>query len=324
VKSFGDVDVPRGEVAFGSLGAVYRPDGSQCHIPIIVVHGAEDGPILWLGSAMHGPEITGTEVIRRLCRETLDPRTLKGAVVAAPIMNPFAYNAHVMNTPHDGYNLNRVFPGGDSQLSFRLAKLIWEEGAGKADYIIDYHANPDPAIMFSLVKEGSGDVEARSSAMARAYGITIINMRRSLETHRSGSLTDLAVQSGVPSITIELVRWRRMDEVAVASGLRGTLNVMVNLGMVDGRIEPQDQCQVIKGRLTRCEVTASRGGLVHPLKDAGGVVRKDEPIALVRDAYGDVVETVISPVDGYILAYPFLGNQTVGTGDFVAFIAFHI
>lgn len=321
---FGDVEAINAKVTKGSLGAVYRPDGSPCHIPIIVVRGAEDGPTLWLGSAIHGPEITGTEVIRRLCREVLDPGKLRGTVVAAPIVNPFAYNAHVMNTPHDGYNLNRVFPGGDSQLSFRLAKLVWEQGAGRADYIIDYHANPDPAIMFTLVKEGTGEVEARSVAMAEAYGITTINMRHSLETHRSGSLTDLAVQSGIPSITIELVRWRRMDEAAVLSGLRGTLNVMAKVGMIDRSIEPQSDCQVIEGHLTRCEVTASRGGLAHPLTDVGAAVRKGERIVLVRDPYGDVVETVTSPVDGYILAYPFLGNQSVGTGDFVAFIAFRI
>ena len=75
-------------------------------------------------------------------------------------------------------------------------------------------------------------------------------------------------------------------------------------------------------RLTRTEVTVSKGGLLSYTKELGDPMQKGEVIALLRDPYGDVVEEVVSQVDGWILAYPPMHNQSAATGDFAAFLAF--
>jgi predicted deacylase len=78
----GNVSVERGKVGFGTLTTAYLPDSTPVSIPLIVVHGSAEGPVLWLSAAMHGPEITGTEVIRRITRELVDPTKLRGTIVA--------------------------------------------------------------------------------------------------------------------------------------------------------------------------------------------------------------------------------------------------
>ena len=319
----GNVRVAPGEVGRGVLWEHWLPDSTRVPIPLMVVNGAHDGPTLWLSAAMHGPEISGIEVIRRLVREVLDPKTLRGRVVAAPILNPLAYQAHVMNTPPDGYNLNRVFPGGPTLLSQRLAQAIFERGVKRCDYILDFHANPQPALMFSIVKHAEGRVGAESAALGQAFGLTVINMVLSNEPHRTGTMTDAAMRLGKPSLTLELVAWRRLEEPALRAGVRGTLNVMKHLSMLDGKPEPQaDDVLVLPGRLTRTELTAEKGGLALTLKQIGDPVKQGEPVMRLVDPYGDEVDVLRSPVDGWLMAYPFINSQCLATGDIAAFFAF--
>ena len=318
----GTVSVPAGQVGLGVFEAAYLQDSSPVTIPLIVVNGAHEGPVLWLDSTMHGPEIVGAEVIRRVTREALDPAALRGVVVAAPILNPLAYLVHDYHTPQDNYNLNRVFPGNaNGLLSQRLAHLILQEGIMRADYVVNMHANPRPALMFTLVHAGDDATSATARMMAEAFGLTIIDMVLKLEPHRTGTIADSAMAAGKPTIVVELVSWRQIDDEGVQAGVRGTLNVMKRLGMIDGAEEPQTGVAILPGSLTRTEAMAAKGGLVHFTKGLTDPVRRGEVIALIRNPHGDVVEEITSPVDGWILAYPMMRNQAAATGDFVAFLA---
>ena len=322
--SVGDVTVQPGSTARGKLGSIYLSDGTAVDIPLIVVNGAQAGPALWVSAAMHGQELSGIGVIWELVKNRIDPAKLRGTVVAAPLLNPLSFNGGTYFTPQDGYNINRVFPGDPKGLTTqRLASLVLEEGIRKVDYLIDFHANPEPAMYFSIIKDAQDRaVWEKSREMAEAFGITIVEMVSKYEAHRTGTMTDTAMQMGKPSMTVELVPWRRVSPLAVRVGVKGVLNVMKKLGMVDGEIEPQDEIQVVGGRLTRTEVTANRGGLVQEYKDAGDPVRKGEVIGHIVDAYGEPLEEIVSPVDGWLLAFPLLGNQAVFTGDLLAFFLF--
>lgn len=317
------LSVRPGQRAFGKTVCGELPDGTAVSQPLIVVNGAAEGPLLWLGAGLHGTEIPGMEVIRRVTREVVDPAHLRGGIVAAPLLNPFSYHHHQMLTPQDGYNLNRVFPGHPAMLlSHRLAAQI-ARLAEPCDVYLDFDANPTPAIQFAIVKHSGNDaLWERSVALARAFGITTIEMIPTHEQHRTGTFTDLVQEWGKPCLVLELIAWRRFDRVSVEAGVRGTINVMRHLGMLDGAVEQQSGFPIIDGPLSRVEVTANRGGLVHTLKDAGEAIKQGEVIALVRDLWGDVVEEVKSPRDGWVLAWPFLGNQAAATGEILAFIAF--
>ena len=322
--SIGNIAAEPGSVARGRLGSTYLSNGTEVEIPLMVVNGALDGPVLWLSAAMHGQELSGMEVIWDLVHKHLHPSRLRGTVVAAPLLNPLSYAGGTYYTPQDGYNINRVFPGDPKGLTTqRLASLVLEEGIRKVDYLIDFHANPDPAMCFAIIKESQDrGVWDEARAMAKAFGITTVEMVLKLEAHRTGTMIDTANSLGKPALVIELTPWRRVSPVSVRVGVRGALNVMKTLGMIDGEVEPQTDIKVVDGKLTRTEVTASRGGPLRIFKSAGDPISKGEVIAQVVNGYGDPVEDIVSTVDGWLLAYPMMDNQSVGTGEVAAFLLF--
>ncbi|MCL5951044.1 MAG: succinylglutamate desuccinylase/aspartoacylase family protein [Chloroflexi bacterium] len=319
----GDVDAPPGQIQFGGIICAYLPDATPIKIPLIVVNGAREGPVLLVTAALHGIEIGGIEVIRQLTREVVNPQQLRGAIVAAPILNPFAYHAARMNTPQDEYNLNRVFPGGPDQLlSHRLADLIVSQIVVEADYLIDFHSNVTPAIPFVIVRRTDPPMFEKCCKMADAFGVTTVEMSQQLEQHRTGSMSDWALAHNIPSIAVELIDTRRLNPAAIKMGVRGVLNVMKALDMLDGKLEEQVELPVRKGHLTRMEITANKGGLVHPAKNAGDSVAKGEVLATLFDPYGDMVDEIKSPVNGFVLAYPLRESQAVATGNMIVFLAF--
>jgi predicted deacylase len=312
-----------GEVVRGELGRIHLADGTPVRIPLLIMQGTEPGPTLWVSAAMHGQEISGIAVIWQLLQGRCDPKLLRGTVVAVPVLNPLSFTGQTYFTPQDGYNLNRSFPGDPKGLlTARMAALIYQEGIEKCDYFVDFHCNPDPALCFTIIKDpGDDQVWQTCQNMARAFGITTIEMESSYEAHRTGTLVEAALSQGKPSVILELIPWRRISSVAVEVGVRGMLNIMRHLDMMDGEIEPQEGIPILDGRLTRVEIMASTGGLVRQYKTAGDPVQSGETIGHIVDLYGDEVEPVISPVDGWLLAFPLLNNQAVGTGDILAFFA---
>ena len=123
--SIGDLSVKPGERAYGKLGTFYLSDGTAVSLPLMVVRGERDGPVLWISAGMHGQEMSGIPVIWDIIKKRVDPKTLRGTVVGAPLLNPFSFNGRTYYTPEDGYNVNRVFPGDPGGL------LREEQGDGR-------------------------------------------------------------------------------------------------------------------------------------------------------------------------------------------------
>jgi predicted deacylase len=316
----GSLDVAPGTVGFGSITCAWLADSTPLEIPLIGVNGRYEGPRLWVNSTMHGPEIPGIEVIRRVLREEIDPLQLHGSIVGAPILSPLAYRAATYFTPVDGLNLASVFTRDMSDLpslTHRMARRVYE-AVSACDYIIDLHANPSPALIFTMVPQGEGEVIQRSLELAEAFGVTTI---RDLEN--KGNLVDNAINDGKPSLVLELTSWEHIDEDAVAIGVEGLLNVCSRLGMLD-RAEQHIELKrtvVVSGALTRLELFSERGGIVSFTKSRGEEVRSGEVVAIIRNPLGDVEEELRSPADGWLLAYPLTQNQSTFTGETVVYIA---
>lgn len=324
--NIGDIKLAPGERAQGKLGTFYQSDGTEVAIPVMGVRGRREGPVLWLSAAMHGQEMSGIPVVWQIIKELVDPETLRGTVVGSPLLNPFSFNGRTYFTPEDGYNVNRVFPGdAEGLLTHRIANLIYEEAVKKCDYLIDFHCNVSSAMYFSIIK-GSEEEEAfrKSREMADAFGVTTIEMILAHEAHRTGTMSDEARKAGKPMLVLELIPWRMIDPQAVDVGVRGTLNVMKQLDMIDGDVEPQGAVQVLDGRLSRTELKVTRGGIVDKAVDVGDVIEKGQVLGHIVDAYGDPVEEIVSTVDGWLLAWPMIHNQAAGSGDHVAFLAFRV
>jgi predicted deacylase len=322
VVRVGDIICGPGEIQFGGVSSVGLRDGSMLEIPLIVVNGVEEGPTLWLGAFVHGDEMPGWEVVRRVVREKVDPQALRGTILACPAQNPLSYVDSNRWTPQDGININRVFPGKrNGSVTERLAYDLFHEGVAKADVVLDLHSIAGGGVSFNVVKQGGqGPAWDEQWPLARAFGIPIA-VFRSAQVGIAGMLQDAALAAGKPALTVEISGLYIWEEASVRAAVTGILNMMVYLDMIEGEIEAQTEVWTHDEPFTSCHhLLASSGGIVEPLVPLGERVARGQAVAHVRDLYGNVVETISSPADGWVITYQHAGNRSVSSGEQVVFI----
>jgi uncharacterized protein len=309
---------------FSFLKGMELSDGTGVKIPLITVTGKNPGKTLFLISTLHGQEITGIEIIRRICRERVDPEKLSGRIMAIPIGNLLAYYSSSYHTlRYDYQDLNRSFPGDPyGSTTVRLANMIWQV-ASKCDLLIDLHCIPRAmGDGYSIVRPiGTDVVNKMCFEMAEAFGLTIsISRPKNIdEVSLYPGLQACAVSAGIPSLLLELNDWRRISASTADAGVKGVLNILKHFGMIEGNPEPQTG-KVLTARLLQTMITANSGGILHPIAELGSFIKKDERIARILDPFGDEKEVIAAPFDAYLLAYPQTENQAIATGEYVALL----
>jgi len=324
----GDVKARAGEIKLGCLGVMELPDSTQVKIPAIVINGKGDGPILYMQAAAHGGEMIGLEVIRRVLREKVTPAELRGGIIGVPVANVLAYQFGRRTTPHDDMNLGSAFPGDpEGSTTERMAHVLWS-AVTKSNAMIDMHGNFPPCTAFLLLNQGAGDekVREKSKQLAQAFGLTIVySPPRTGSTVGMGGprgMGGLALERGIASFSVELIDARRLNEVSIDLGTRGLLNVLKALKMVDGQIERQPSEYVWGNGWVENGgvITAHRGGVLHITKEPGKKILKDEVVAKIFNLWGDELEAVRMPFDGFIRSYTYRVHQAVASGDTIAYI----
>jgi len=310
----GNITVARGEVKKGVIKGVELFNNVSIDVPVTVLNGVKEGPTLLLMSTQHGTEIQGIEVIRRVMREELRLMNLRGAVIAVPVVNPLAfmhsqYLSWVDNLDVGGVRAYR--PEGNT--SERLAFALWKEAWSKANLIVNIHCNTRPdSLIYQWINVGNEATKEKLEKMAKAFGVTTIVSDEPLQKDAPPTLENLAIAAGVPVILEELIDGRWISEPSTSVGVRGVLNIMKAFDMIDGEIEPQKGIPIVPG-VNRYHgiIRANRGGLIRLHKKPGELIRKGETIAEIYDLYGDIIEQVKMPVEGYVWAYPC--GQSLGT-----------
>lgn len=324
----GDVRCEAGQLAKGSLLFGYESDGSEQRLPVLIANGVADGPTLYIGALVHGDEVVGVEVIRRVLRERIDPATMRGAVIAIPIQNPLAFRASSYHSPEDGLNANRIFPGDKTEtLTNRAVAMISELAVEQADVVLDLHSNARDSVLFNFTRTGDFAAAKESVRLSKVFGFTTVlseakNHGFGFEERLAGLMADYALSAGKPTLTVELTPTHEWVETSIEAGVRGVLNVMKDMGIIDGEIEAQSADLPIVDKVLgpQLRVTAERGGFVHPQATPGTWVTEGTTVVLIRDAWGDIIETIGSPADGYVLGYPHHMNHAVATGEIVVFV----
>lgn len=324
-----------GTIERGPATWVELRDGTRVHLPVIIINGREDGPKVVLCGATHPTELSGTATIYALAKR-LDPSELRGSIIAFPIANPLAMQFGSYISPHDGVNLNVAYPGSKTgSITSRIADFIWNEATFGSSLAIDLHENVNPCLMFSLVGiSKDNNLETQTLRLAEAFGVTVIRtgpVDFATPGTKPGDLTwaELCMANGIPGFTVELEgRFdSRFDEnqSVVRIGVKGVMNTLRSLGMIQGDIDPQTETPVLKGQFAaKGSVRANRSGLVNRLVDTGVKLRKGKEIAEIIDPYGQAIETVEMPFDGYIWAWTIAGpngpNWCVQSGSPLAYL----
>ncbi|MBI4278111.1 MAG: succinylglutamate desuccinylase/aspartoacylase family protein [Armatimonadetes bacterium] len=264
---------------------------------LVLINGARAGPTLGLLGGIHGAEYTSIEAARRLAME-IDPATLRGRVIAAPIVNLPAFEARAaFVNPQDNKNLNRVFPGRpDGTPSERLAWTVFREIIEPADAVIDLHGGDlfevlSPFAIHST--QGTPEVNGRSRELAAALGLPVV-----APGGTPGSAYEEAARLGKVAVIAEAGDMGRLDPRWVDALVAGVTNAMRLLGMLDGAVvNTPGQRRVRQAHRKR----ASRAGLWYRAVEAGQRVAAGQAIGTFCDHFGQPLEIVTAPADGMVL-----------------------
>ncbi len=264
------------------------------YIPVEVVHGRQPGPTLLVCGGIHGDEINGVEIVRRLLRSR-QIQGLRGTLIAVPIVNVFGFVQHSRYLP-DRRDLNRCFPGSESgSLGGRVAALFREQIVDHASHIIDLHTG---AIHRTNLPQIRAQLESGSETerMANAFGAPVI-LNAEL---REGSLRHYAQNRGIPVLTYEAGEALRFDEWAISPGVRGVLRVMRRLGMLTGehRRRQPPAAEVANGSSW---ARAPIDGILRPQVRLGARVARGELLGRVADPFGNAEGEVRSMADGIVI-----------------------
>jgi uncharacterized protein len=308
--SIGGVSVEPGQRAKISLpvGRLYTHD--ELSMPVEVLRGKSAGPRLFVSAALHGDEINGMEIVRRVLKR-LDPAKMAGSLIAVPIINVFGFVYQSRYLP-DRRDLNRSFPGSTrGSLAGRLAHLFLSEIVSKCTHAIDLHTAAPPRINLPHIRCNLNNAEAR--AMAEAFAPPVI-------THGAaprGSLRYEVNRRGIPILLYEAGEPHRFNEDAIIAGVDGVLRVMAHLGMIK-RAPRRRRGEAATSRHTTW-VRTRQSGILHLRVGLGEKVRQGQILGEVSDPFGDATVQLKAPGGGLVVGQAL--DPLVHRGDAVVHLA---
>lgn len=266
---------------------------THLNMPVHIVNGRRGGPTLFLTAAIHGDELNGVEIIKRVLKRAI-LKGLRGRILAVPIVNVFGFIDQSRYLP-DRRDLNRSFPGrGSGSLAARLAHLVATEIVAKANFGIDLHTGAVDRTNLPQVRADLSEPAAKR--MAGAFGAPVV-----IDANvREGSLRQHAGENGVPTLLYESGEALRFDELSIAVGVRGIIRVMRELGMLPARSGQRKGAATIITNTTSW-VRAPMSGLIHTRCRLGQQVRAQQVLAKISDPFGEVEVDVTASSGGIVI-----------------------
>jgi predicted deacylase len=266
---------------------------SSVNMPVHVVHGRAPGPVLLVCATIHGDEINGVEIIRRLLSHKFINRC-KGTLIAIPVINVYGFVSKSRYLP-DRRDLNRSFPGSESgSMASRLAHVVMTQIIPHCTHIVDLHSGAVNRENLPQIRAKLSD-EPEIEALARAFGVPVILDSNLLE----GSFREAAHALNIPALLYEAGEALRFNEVAIRAGVRGVLNIMTSLGM---RARPKKHRQPSTMIANTSQwVRAPQSGILRALVATGAWVETGERLAIINDPLGENSFEVTSPLGGIII-----------------------
>jgi len=310
--SINGVSIKAGERATIDLPAGRLYTHTPMTIPVHVVNGKQPGPRLFLSAAIHGDEINGVEIIRRVLK-LASLKRLKGTLIAVPIVNVHGLINHSRYLP-DRRDLNRSFPGSEKgSLAGRLAHLFMEEIVSQSTHGIDLHTGAIHRTNLPQIRANLDDPE--TNKLARAFDVPVMIS----SNLRDGSLREAAAEYGIPMLLYEAGEALRFDEVSIRAGVNGIINTMRTLDMLPHtRRKSQKHIAPVVAR-SSAWVRAPESGILRAMIPLGGRVKKGTLLGVVADPFGETELQIASPFSGIIIGKTNL--PLVNEGDALYHIA---
>lgn len=296
-------EIRPGEFKEISIRIARLPSHTQIETPVFVYRALEDGPTLALMAGMHGDEINGTEIVRRVLDNGYH-HVKRGMVLCMPIINVYGFLNYSREVP-DGKDINRSFPGSKSgSLASRVAYHVTHDVIPFIDYGIDFHTGGAMRTNYPQVRCVMQDT--RNVELAAAFHAPF-----TLDApFRPHSLRQTAARQGKNIIVYEGGESVRFDQHAIEEGINGTLRLMNYLKMIDWAPAPKEENRIV---WSSSWVRAKTAGLFQAQIQCGERVNKGQVVGVITDPFAEFKETVKSPALGYVVGLN--NNPVVNAGD---------
>lgn len=288
-----------GQEILPGKGAQLNLDVAKLHtttpilVPVIVQRAKEDGPVVLLMAGLHGDELNGVEIIRRVIRKGFNKPSV-GTIICMPVFNIFGFLNLKRELP-DGRDLNRSFPGSESgSLAAQFAYHFMKEIAPHVDYVIDFHTGSAQRNNFPQVRCVMNDAE--SVELAKIFNPPFILH----SSYISKTIRESINKKGKKMLLFEGGKTNSIEEMVVEEGLNGVKRFLSHLGMRTFKIDiskDREPIMLSKSKWMR----APNSGMFQALKKNGSAVEKGEIIGIVTDPYGNFEKKVKASSQGYII-----------------------
>ncbi|MCX7559508.1 M14 family metallopeptidase [Sulfitobacter sp. F26204] len=305
------VQIPAGSSQTVTLPVSTLPDHTPIGLNVQIHHGKRAGPTMCVTAAVHGDEVIGVEIVRRLLRAP-QLASLRGSLLAVPVVNSYGFLSRSRYLP-DRRDLNRCFPGHPSgSLGSRLAHIFLNDIVKRCDFGIDLHSAAIHRTNLPQVRISPKDSFTRQ--MAIDFGAPVVLT----SPLRDGSLRAVAAKHDTPILLYEAGEGLRFDEMAVRAGVAGILRVMraQNMLPAKGIAKPKVAPYICNASTW---LRAPAGGLLRTFRAEGETVAAGDVLATVSDPFGDVETDLIAPYPGILIGRAIL--PVVNEGDAVFHLA---
>jgi predicted deacylase len=321
--TIGELTANPGEKKSGWLYVGDRP-ASKYAIPLSIINGSKDGPILSIIAGQHGTEYVGIGAAIETIRKT-DPKSISGLLLVVPVVNVLGFEqrsrlAFPLEDDFNGTrNLNRLWPGqANGSLAHLTIYTVFEKVVKNSQYLIDLHGgdvyeNLVPCTMITRI--GNQKIDEVSRTMAELIGYDYI-IESSIGTESRGRSKTEAALIGIPTVVVETGDQGKYDSELVQKAFQGVQNIMKYLKMIQGSVSPKKDCRTVYDMV---KVRAKIGGLFIQSVAVGSLVRKGDKLGEIISIHGDSEEEVTANESG-VLIESFC-NPAVNTGEILAEIA---
>lgn len=282
--------------------------GSNVATPLVIAHGVLPGPVLCMTAAVHGDELNGIEVVRRVLND-IDPQQLTGTVIGMPIVNLMGFSRSSRYLP-DRRDLNRYFPGtmygsAASRIAYRLFKQVIVH----CDALVDFHTGSFDRANLPQVR---GDLTIPSVLeFTRGFGATPV-------LHSPGTrgmLRLAATDHGIPAVTFEVGAPLRLEPEQIEFAVQAIVTLGHKMGMTRSfRMWAEPQATFYESKWVRVD----SGGMLFTAVALGDRVREGQHLGKVVDPIRNQESPILSPFRGRVIGMAL--NQVVLPG----FAAFHV
>jgi predicted deacylase len=313
---------------FYSVPFTYDGTWARMRLPLYVACGPKPGKTIVAIGGTHGDEYEGPVAFKNLVQNFDAATMVEGRLIVIPVLNVPAFKAARRESPIDGMNMNRAFPGSPrGSITSRIAHFMTTEVLHRADVVIDIHSAGAPmeiirTMSFHAVQDPEMYKQFRETALL--FGTPFVMIYTS--DMGTGLLTEEAEKMGKITVGSELGYGASTDLLGVRWAYEGTLNVMRHNGLIEGDlvdVTPPglDRQRVVSATDVNRWITAPVGGTSEPLVPLGALVTKGTPVTAIHDfdRWDEPPTIVRADGDGFVMSRKF--RAATEQGEVVMIIA---